>query len=165
MQPMTPATPASETVGTYQKAEAGQSRGSTVRNRKDRSGGRQKLFSIRFKSSMSDTDASRLQRELDLVTYLTPKPGVSGASPGVVRLDDWSGLFLARGHNDGEWILEGRTWNDPPQPVAHDWHLRAALAARALDPTVQIPPPLEQSRQDAILTPLRQAARCRTISC
>jgi hypothetical protein len=149
MQPMTPATPANETARIHQRAEAGQSRRSTVRNRKDRSGGRQKLFSIRFKSSMSDTDVARLQRELDLVTYLTPKPGVSGASPGVVRLDDWSGLFLERGYNHGEWILEGRTWDDPPRPAAHDWHLRAALAARALDPTVQIPPPLEHSRHDA----------------
>lgn len=45
------------------------------------------LFSIRFNSQMTGADVARLQHELDLITYLTPKPGVSGASLGVVPLD------------------------------------------------------------------------------
>ena len=104
--------------------------------------GRRGLFSIPFKSSMTDADLARLQRELDLVTYLSPKPGVSGASPGIVQLDFWSGLFLARGAGEGEWVLEAHTWGNPPAPLVHDWHVRAAVAAHELDPTVEIPQPL-----------------------
>ena len=99
------------------------------------------VFSIPFKSSMADADLERLRRELDLVTYLSPKPGVSGASPGVVPLDSWSGLFLQRGNPEGEWTLEARTWGAPPAALVHEWHVRAALVARELDPTVQIPQP------------------------
>lgn len=91
---------------------------------------------------MTDADIARLHSELDLVTYLTPKPGVSGASPGVVPLDFWSGLFLERGETEGEWALEGRTWGHPPESLVHDWHVRAALAAKELDPAVEIPKPL-----------------------
>lgn len=59
---------------------------------------------------MTDADAARLRLVLDLVTYLTPKPGVSGASAGVVRLGDWSGLLLERGASEGDWTPEARTW-------------------------------------------------------
>ena len=100
------------------------------------------LFSIPFKSSMTNAELARLQRELDLVTYLSPKPGVSGASPGVVPLDFWSGLFLERCADEREWVLKARTWGDLPTPLVHEWHVRAALAAQQLDPTVQIPQPL-----------------------
>jgi hypothetical protein len=95
---------------------------------------------------MTDGDSARLRSNLDLVTYLAPKPGVSGASPGVVPLDFWSGLFLERGDNDREWMLEGRTWGDPPESLVNDWHTRAALAAKELDPTVEIPTPLQSQR-------------------
>lgn len=98
------------------------------------------LFSIPFTSQMTDADLARLRTELDLVSYLSPKPGVSGASPGVVPLDFWSGLFLVRGEADGDWSLEARTWGNPPEPQVHEWHIRAALAARQLDPTVPVPP-------------------------
>lgn len=104
-----------------------------------RRGRRRTLFSIPFKSSMGDMDLTHLRSELDLVTYLTPKPGVSGASPGVARLDSWSGLFLERGGSSGEWRLEGRTWGSPPETTVHEWHVRAALTARELDPAVPIP--------------------------
>jgi hypothetical protein len=112
---------------------------------------RHKLFSIPFRSSMSDADAARLHSELDLVTYLTPKPGVSGASLGVVPLDFWSGLFLEPGANDGEWVLEARTWGNPPESLVHEWQVRVALAARELDPAVQIPPRVgdDQPRQSS----------------
>jgi hypothetical protein len=49
-----------------------------------------------------------------------------------VPLDFWSGLFLERGGAEGEWVLEGRTWGHPPESVVHEWHVRAALAAREL---------------------------------
>lgn len=98
------------------------------------------LFSVPIKSQMTDADLARLGSQLDLATYLSPKAGVSGASPGVVALDFWSGLFLVRGKADGEWSLEARTWSNPPEPVVHEWHVKAALAARQLDPTVPVPP-------------------------
>lgn len=115
-----------------QRAEA---RGSSY----GRSARRRILFSVPFESPMTDADLARLRSELDLVTYITPKPGVSGASLGVVPLDFWSGLFLVRGNREGEWVLEGRTWGLPPDAVVHGWHVRAALAARELDRTVEIP--------------------------
>jgi hypothetical protein len=98
------------------------------------------LFTIRFKSAMTDADLARLHSGLDLVTYTTPKPAVSGVQPGVVRLDFWSGLFLERGSAENEWVLEGRSWGNPPEPLVHEWHVRAALAAKELDPNVTIPP-------------------------
>jgi hypothetical protein len=75
---------------------------------------------------MTGADLACLQRELDLVTYLSPKPGVSGTSPGVVPLDFWSGLFLERGASEWQWVLEARTWGDPPGPLVHEWHVRGA---------------------------------------
>ena len=88
---------------------------------------------------MDDADLARLRRVLDLVTYMSPKPGVSDASQGVVQLDFRSGLFLEPGAGADEWVLEGRTSGDPPDSVIREWHVRAALAGRELDPTVQDP--------------------------
>lgn len=107
-------------------------------------GRRRILFSVPFTSSMTDADFDLLRHELDLVTYVGPKPGVSGASPGVVPLDFWSGLFLERGAGDGEWVLQARSWGNPPASSIHEWHVRAALVAQQLDPTVQIPQPVAQ---------------------
>ena len=90
---------------------------------------------------MTNAHVARLHNELQLVTYLTPKPGVSGAPPGVARLDFWSGLFLERGETEGEWVLEGCTWGHPPESLVHDWHVRAALVAKRLDQAVEIPKP------------------------
>jgi hypothetical protein len=98
------------------------------------------LFSVPFRSPMTIADLGQLQHNLDLTTYITPKPGVSGGQPGVVPLDFWSGLFLQRGASDAEWVLEGRTWGHPPEEVVHEWYVRTALAARQLDSTVEIPP-------------------------
>jgi hypothetical protein len=97
------------------------------------------LFSVPFRSRMTDPDLARLHARLDLVTYVSPKPGVSGASPGVVPLDFWSGLFLERGAGETEWVLEGRTWGKPTEAAVREWHIRAALTARELDPAVEIP--------------------------
>lgn len=126
-----------------------------------RRGRRRTLFSIPFKSSMSDADLAHLHRELDLVTYLSPKPGVSGASPGVARLDTWSGLFLERGEGSDEWFLEGRTWDSPPKTTVHQWHIRAALAARELDPAVQIPRSESSQAPPLALRPVGRAANKR----
>lgn len=93
-----------------------------------------------FTSHMSDADLARLARNLDLATGMHPKLPNSPTSPGVARLDFWSGLFLLRGATEGNWVLECRTWGDPPPSLVHDWHVRAAFAARQLDPTVEPPP-------------------------
>ena len=119
------------------------------------------LFSVPFKSPMDDADLARLRRVLDLVTYMSPKPGVSGASPGVAQLDFWSGLFLEPGAGADEWVLEGRTWGDPPDSVIHEWHVRAALAARELDPTVQIPPWRSDAVAEHAMIPVGRAANKR----
>ena len=97
------------------------------------------LFAVPFASTMSDADIAVLTRTLDLVTHMHPKLHDSPTSPGVMRLDFYSGLFLERGPDEGYWVLEGRTWGDPSPSIVHDWHLRAAAAAHRLDPTVAVP--------------------------
>ena len=106
------------------------------------------LFEVPFASAMSDSDLELLRRLLDLTTHTHPKMRPDPNSPGVVRLDHFSGLFLERGERDGEWVLEARTWGNPAPESVHEWHLLAAFAARQLDPTVKPPgrvpqPPLE----------------------
>lgn len=110
---------------------------------------------------MDDADLARLRGALDLVTYISPKPGVSGASQGVAQLDFWSGLFLRGGTGADEWVLEGRTWGDPHESVIHEWHVGAALAARELDPTVQIPPRRLDAVAEHTLIPVGRAANKR----
>jgi hypothetical protein len=97
------------------------------------------LFAVPFVSAMSDADIAVLTRTLDLVTHMHPKLHDSPTSPGVMRLDFYSGLFLERGPDEGHWVLEGRTWGHPSPSIVHDWHLRAAAAAHRLDPTVAVP--------------------------
>jgi hypothetical protein len=107
------------------------------------------LFSVDFRSPMGDEDLLRLHRSLDMVTYLSPKPGVAGAQPGVAKLDEWSGLFLVRGEAEGEWALEARTWGDPPAEAVNSWRHLAALAARELDSGVDVPAAVVASRASA----------------
>lgn len=97
------------------------------------------LFEIAFHSAMTDADLARLARLLDLSTHMHPKMRPDPTSPGVVRLDHFSGLFLERGGLDGQWVLEARTWGNPAPETVHEWHLLAAFAARQLDPTVTLP--------------------------
>jgi hypothetical protein len=104
-----------------------------------RAHGARTMFSVPLASPMSDRDIARLARTLNLTTHLHPKLHPSPTSPGVVRLDFDSGLFLVRGANKGEWALEGRTWGDPLPQAVREWHLSAAVAARQLDPTVALP--------------------------
>jgi hypothetical protein len=98
---------------------------------------------VPFHTAMSDADIHRLNSVLDMDTHLLPKMRASPASPGVSRLDFFSGLFLVRGGGPEEWRLEGRTWGAPAPRSVHGWHLVAANAARLLDPTVPVPPRLE----------------------
>lgn len=123
--------------------------------------GRRTLFQVPFRSEMSDADLARLHKALDLVTYLSAKPGVSGAQPGVVPLDFWSGLFLERGENDGEWQLVARTWGRPPEELVHEWQVQAALAARELDPAVTVPPVQREPLDETRLRPVGRASNRR----
>jgi hypothetical protein len=55
------------------------------------------MFVVPFQTAMSDADIHRLNSVLGLDTHLHPKLRRSPASPGVSRLDFFSGLFLVRG--------------------------------------------------------------------
>jgi len=60
------------------------------------------LFQVRFAGAMGDPDIARLARTLDLTMH------PNATSLGAVRLDHQSGLFLARGDVEGQWVLEAR---------------------------------------------------------
>ena len=103
------------------------------------------LFQVPFASAMSDCDLALLGRTLDLVTHMYAKMSPDPNSPGVVRLDHYSGLFLERGEGQGQWVFEARTWGHPAPQSVHEWHLLAADAARQLDATVPFPERLPAS--------------------
>jgi hypothetical protein len=107
---------------------------------------------------MGDADLARLAGTLDLTTHTQTKPGVGPISPGLVRLDFHSGLFLLRGATEDEWSLEGRTWGEPRGSTVHDCHIRAALAARQLDPAVKLPPRQSVALLDTRTRPVGRAA-------
>lgn len=115
------------------------------------------LFTVPFQTVMSDADVRGLNGVLDMATHLHPKLHASPASPGVARLDFFSGLFLIRGDGPDEWRLEGRTWGSPAAETAHGWHLVAADAARLLDPRVPVPVRLESP--EASTAPLARRGR------
>jgi hypothetical protein len=94
------------------------------------------LFEVSFASAMSDSDLALLARTLDMTFHMSPKLRGSPAGLGIVRLDNYSGLFLRRGAVEGEWVLEARTWGHPAPQNTHEWHVLAAGAARLLDPNV-----------------------------
>jgi hypothetical protein len=97
------------------------------------------LFEVPFKSLMTDADLARLARLLDLSTHMYAKQRPDPTSPGVARLDHFSGLYLERGPSEGEWVLEARTWGGPAPESVHEWLLLATQAAHQLDPTVRTP--------------------------
>lgn len=97
------------------------------------------LFEVPFASAMSDSDLGLLAHTLDLTTHMDPKMRPSPNSPGVVRLDHFSGLFLKRRAAEGQWVFEARTWGHPATQIVHEWQLLAADAAHQLDPTVPRP--------------------------
>jgi hypothetical protein len=112
------------------------------------------LFQVPFASAMSDSDLALLARTLDLVTQ-------DANSPGVVRLDHFSGLFLKRRATAGQWVLEARTWGQPAPESVHEWNLVAAGAASELDPAVPLPERLSAGSPEIADRPLGRAANKR----
>jgi hypothetical protein len=128
------------------------------------------LFEVPFASAMSDPDLALLARRLDLSAR--PQPAIrphQGRQPhqdrdprhgtaGFARLDYYSGLFLIRGLAEGRWLLEARTWGRPAAQSVHEWHVLAAGAAHALDPTVALPERLDSGAREIPDLPLGRAA-------
>jgi hypothetical protein len=110
---------------------------------------------------MTDADLAVLAHVLDLSTHMYPKLPLDPNSPGVARLDHFSGLFLERGAAEGEWTLEGRTWGKPDPQSVQAWHVLAAQAARRLDSRVTLPEPLPHTQLEMPDRPLGQAANRR----
>jgi hypothetical protein len=119
------------------------------------------LFEVSFAGAMSDLDLALLERELDLWTDARPKLRPRSDSPGFVRLDHYSGLFLERGPAEGRWMLRARTWGHPAAESVHAWHLSAARAAQQLDPTVIPPERLSASSPQIVHRPVGRAANKR----
>ncbi len=94
------------------------------------------IFEILLTTAMTDAHLELLRRRLDMTTHIEQKLHPDPGSPGVVRLDHFSGLFLEHGAGDDEWVLQARTWGAPPASTIQEWRVRAAQAARALDPRV-----------------------------
>ena len=115
------------------------------------------MFAVPFQTAMSDADIHRLNSVLGMDTHLHPKLRGSPASPGVSRLDFFSGLFLVRGDGPQDWRLEGRTWGAPAPESVQGWHLVAADAARLLDPTVPVPSRLETHGRPTTMGALSRA--------
>jgi hypothetical protein len=101
--------------------------------------GGQTLFAISFASQMTNHDSALLAGSLGMSTDLHPTTGPRHDTPGVIRLDHQSGLFLKRGEMEGAWTLEARTWGQPPPQSVHQWRVLAAVAAHQLDPNVTPP--------------------------
>lgn len=120
------------------------------------------LFEVPFASVMSDPEIALLARALDLTTHMYPKMRPSPNSPGVARLDHYSGLFLERGVGEGQWVFEARTWGHPARESVREWHVLAAGAARLLDPTVPFPKRLAVVSLQYPLRPLGRAANKRS---
>ena len=122
------------------------------------------LFEVPFTSAMSHSDLALLARVLDLSTHMYPKMRPDPTSPGVARLDHFSGVFLERGATAGEWVLEARAWGQPAPQSAHEWHVLVAQAARQLDPRVTLPDRLPDLHGQTPDRPLGQAANRRLAS-
>jgi hypothetical protein len=84
-------------------------------------------------------DTQLLSRRLQLAIDLQPKLRNSPVSPGFVRQDFESGLFLLHGQQEDDWLLEARTWGRPGDGTVRGWQILAADAAHALDPAVTDP--------------------------
>ncbi len=121
------------------------------------------LFQVPFASAMGDSELALLARTLDLWTHMTPKMRPDPTSPGVARLDHFSGLFMERGPSEGQWLLEGRTWGHPAPQTAHEWHVLAAQAAHQLDPSVKLPERLPSSTAPLAERSVREASHGRLI--
>jgi hypothetical protein len=119
------------------------------------------LFEVPFTSVLSDSDLAVLAHVLDLSTHMYPKMHPDPNSPGVARLDHFSGLFLERGVEKGRWVLEALTWGKPAPQTVHEWQVLVAQAARQLDPRVPRPERLLVPERETRDRPLGQAANKR----
>lgn len=115
------------------------------------------LFEVPFTTVMGDADLALLARLLDLSMHMYPKMRPDPTSPGVARLDPFSGLFLERGAGQDQWVLQARTWGNPATQSVHEWHLLAAQTARQLDPRVTLPERLPDTHTEIARGPLGQA--------
>jgi hypothetical protein len=122
------------------------------------------LIEVAFTSAMGDADLALLARLLDISTHVYPKMRPDPTSPGVARLDHFSGLFLERGADQSHWVMRARTWGNPAAQSVHEWHLLAAQAARQLDPRVTLPERLPDTRRQIADRPLGHAATKRLAS-
>jgi hypothetical protein len=122
------------------------------------------LFEVPFTSAMRGSDLAVLEHALDLSTNMYPKMHPDPTSPGVARLDHFSGLFLERGAEKGMWVLEARTWGKPAPQSVHEWQVLVAQAARQLDPSVTLPERLPDSQLATPDRPLGRAANGRLAS-
>lgn len=119
------------------------------------------LFEVPFATAMSNHDLVLLARTLDLSTRVHPVTLPRHQTPGLARLDHFSGLFLKRGVVEGEWSLEARTWGHPTEQRVHEWHLLAAGAAHQLDPKVPLPGRRHADSSEIPDVPLGRAANKR----
>ena len=125
------------------------------------------LFEVPFASAMSDDELALLAGRLALSTRVQPtiRSGHDAArrcdTPGFVRLDHYSGLFLKRGVAEGNWLLQARTWGHPAALSVHEWHVLAAGAARELDPAVTVPKRLKLDTGEIPCYPVGRAANKR----
>lgn len=101
-------------------------------------GGR-RLFAVGFRAAIDDRQIERLARRLAMMTHLHPKLSGAPASTASAILDRHSLLLLQRGEREGVWVLEGRTWGDPPQRAVRRWQAAAGEAAALLDPRLGRP--------------------------
>ena len=144
-------------------AEGRSGRGSAA-GRRSRGRGGKVLFEVPFSSAMSDADLAVLARVLDVSTHMQQKLRPDPNSPGVARLDHFSGLFLERGADEGRWLLQARTWGDPAPQSVHEWHVLAAQAGRQLDAGVALPERLQDVQAATPDRPLGRAANKRLAS-
>ena len=150
-------------VGARRVAAAGSGRVPAASRRSRGRGGRV-LFEVPFTSAMSDADLAVLARVLDLSTHMQQKLRPDPNSPGVARLDHFSGLFLERGADAGRWVLQARTWGDPAARSVQEWHVLAAQAARQLDARVALPERLPDVQPATPDRPVGRAANKRLAS-
>jgi hypothetical protein len=97
------------------------------------------LFEIDFTSAMTGSDLELLRRQLDMTTQVEHKLPAYPNTPAVARLDHSSGLFLERADGESQWLLQARTWGNPPAPTIHEWRVRTAQVVRQLDPETALP--------------------------
>lgn len=96
------------------------------------------LFSIPFHAEMTEPTKRLLEVELNLTMNWEPKVTSAVQAPGFARLDFASGLYLLPAGGDDAWVLECRTFQQPPSEVVHRWRATAGDVAHSIDPAVPV---------------------------